>query len=195
MVDGPIKPEEQYFLAREARLRERLRAELEAKAAGELEKRQIAENLGSDDEAVIDRIQALGLESEALPVLHLLPLVGIAWADGTVSERERATILAAAEVHGIKPETAPARLLAALLEERPSETLRRALLGVLKDVLSARGLKPASLLQLCEDVASASGGLLGFGNKVSSEERQMIADIAAALGPDVDQRVKNALDS
>ena len=193
MPEGTIDLEEQWFHEKEARRRAELRRELERKAAEEQKKREIAGSLGTDDESVIERIRALGLDSDVVPILHLLPLVLIAWADGSVSIAERKAILAAVEAHGVEPHSKAAVFIASLLESRPSDTLLNEVLAILKDVLAARGLHPTSLLEACQEVAEASGGLLGLGNKVSGEEREVILKIARALGPAIDEKVRTHL--
>jgi hypothetical protein len=193
MPEGPLTPEEQWFHEKEARLRQKLREEFERKAADELDKRRIAGTLGTDDQAVIDHIHALGLDGEVVEVIHLLPLVQIAWADGAVSKNERAAILRAVEAHGIKAGSPAATFVASLLETRPSDTMLEELLVVLKDILAARGLHARSLLEACENVAQACGGLLGLGSKVSADERAAIRKVAEALGPAIDEKVSAKL--
>ncbi|MHC4429946.1 MAG: tellurite resistance TerB family protein [Planctomycetota bacterium] len=189
MQKDSLTPEEQWFHEKEARLRQRMREEIEGRAAAEQNKRKIKAGLGTDDKTVIERIQALGLDGDVVQVIHLLPLVQIAWADGTVSVNERVTILRAAEAHGIEPGTRAATFLASLLEWRPSDTLLDEILAVLREILAVKGLRATSLLEACENVAKASGGLLGFGNKVSVEEQDAIGKVAEALGPAIDEKI------
>jgi tellurite resistance protein len=180
-MSATSRPEEDYFLAAEARLRQELLEKAERSAAAEQHKREIAGSLGTHDEALIERIHALGLEGEIAGVLHLLPLVQVAWADGNVSASERKTIMGAVEARGIKPGSPSATFMASLLETKPSDTLLNEILSVLKDLLAAKGLKPESVLDACSDVAQASGGLLGFGDKMSQEEREALDRIGASL--------------
>jgi len=177
-----IRSEDEYFHAKEAQRRRQLREEYERKAAAEQAKRKLADGLQIDDQAVIDRLHGLGLDGEVAEVLHLLPLVQIAWADGSVSARERAAIMQAVEAHGVAPGTPAATFIASLLETRPADSLLDEILSVLKEILAARGLRPESLMDACEGVASASGGLLGFGDKISEEEREAIRKISESLG-------------
>jgi hypothetical protein len=193
MPEGPIDLEEQWFHEKEARRREELRKEFERKAEEEQKKRRIAGSLGTDDASVVDRIHALGLDGDVVPILHLLPLVQIAWADGTVSVSERKAILSAVEAHGVEPHSKAGLFMASLLESRPSKTLLDAILAILRDILAARDQHPTSLLEACQEVAEASGGLLGLGNKVSAEEREAIQDVARALGPAIDEKVRAKL--
>jgi hypothetical protein len=180
-MEGTSKPEEEYFQAKQARLRQRLLEETERAAVEQKQKREIAGSVGTDDQALIDRIHALGLDGEVAGVLHLMPLVQVAWADGSVSESERKTIMQAVEARGIAPGSASANFIASLLETRPSDTLLDEILSLLRDLLAAKGLKPGSVLDACGDVAQASGGLFGFGSKMSQEEREAIQRIGASL--------------
>jgi hypothetical protein len=193
MPEGPLDLEEQWFHEQEARRREQIREEFEAKAAEEHNKREIAGQLGTDDAAVVERIHRLGLSGDVVQIIHLLPLVQIAWADGAVSIAERTAILRAVQAHGVEPGSPAATFMASLLESRPSDTLLEEILAILRDILAARDLHPTSMLEACQKVAEASGGLLGLGNKVSAEERDAIQKVVQALGPAVDEKVNSKL--
>ena len=177
-----LSKEDEYFLAKDAELREKFRADLEAKAKEAAEHRKIAEEVGVDDEGLARRIRELGFVGETVRVLHLMPLVEVAWADGKLSENERKAICRAAEAHDIEPGTPSAALLASLLEKRPSDTVLEQILEVLKDLLHTRDLQAGTIVDACLDVATASGGILGFGDKVSREERVLIEQIAETFG-------------
>jgi hypothetical protein len=191
----PIEPsdeEERYFKEREKEQREKLRAKLD-KSAAELEDQQkIASSLGAN-EAIAARIKTLGFDGESAKVFDLLPLVHVAWADGTIQKGERASILRIVEARGLGPDSAGFQLIAALLDERPSDAFMRQSLEVLKELVAAKGGSAASLVDLCVEVARASGGLLGIGAKVSAEEKQLIAQIAEQLGDDAQARLRESL--
>jgi tellurite resistance protein len=177
-----LSNEDRYFLVREFEQRAKWRARLEANAKAAAERQGVAKEVGVDDEQIADRIRSLGLDAETARVLHLMPLVEVAWADGKLSPRERRVILQLADAHGIQPSTPAAIMLASLLERRPSDTLLEQILEVLKDLLHAKDMHPHSVLEACLDVASASGGCFGFGNRVSNEERTLIEKIATTFG-------------
>lgn len=174
--------ENEYFLELEATQRAKWREELEAKAKAAAERRDVAQQVGTDDEQIAERIRALGFDGETARVLHLMPLVEVAWADGTLSAAERQVILQAAAAHDIRPGGRAAVVLASLLEKRPSDTLLEQILEVLRDLLHAKGMHPHGLLEACLDVAQASGGFLGLGDKISKEERSMLERIAGTFG-------------
>ncbi|MCK4659951.1 MAG: TerB family tellurite resistance protein [Phycisphaerae bacterium] len=185
--------EDQYFLELEAAQRARMRADLEAKAQSAVEHRSIAQKVGVDDEQLAQRISDLGFDSQTVGVLHLMPLVEVAWADGSLSAKERNAIIEAAEDHGIEPGTPAAILLASLLEQRPSDTVLEEILDVLKDLLLAGNAHPHSVLDACMNVAQASGGFLGLGDKISDQERSTIAKIAAVFGEEAKDHLTKRL--
>ena len=185
--------EEEYFLAREAQQRAQFRKQLEQQAMDAAERRKVASEVGVDDEDIVDRIRALGFDGENAGLLHLIPLIEVAWADGSMSKKEREVLLGAAETHGIKPGTKAATFLASLLEERPSDTVLHELLDVLRDVLHAKNLHPVNLVEACMEVAEASGGFLGIRNPVSGEERDLIDQIAGILGTDAKKEITDKL--
>ncbi|MCP4594281.1 MAG: hypothetical protein GY842_26425 [bacterium] len=185
--------EDEFFLAQELQQRTQLRVGLEAKAKAEAERRKIAKHVGLSDDELAHRIQALGFEGETTRVLHLMPLVEVAWSDGALSAAERKVILRAANAHGIEPHTPAGVFLASLLEERPSDAVLEEILEVLKDILRAKSIHPKSVLDACLDVAGASGGFLGLGDKISTEERTIIEQITAAFGADAQKCIAEKL--
>ena len=174
--------EESYFQEYEAHQRAQLRAQLEAKAKDAADHRAVGEQVGLADEQLVRRIRELGFEGETARVLHLMPLVEVAWADGKVSDQERKAVLAAAEAHQIEPGSQAAILLASMLETRPSAAVREQVFEVLRDLLKAKGMAPHDVLAACTSVAEASGGFLGIGTKVSKEEQAVIEQLTRTFG-------------
>jgi hypothetical protein len=89
--------EEEYFQKKEKELLEKLRRRMQAEA----ERGQIAEALGVQDTEILGDLQALGYTRETVALLHLVPLIQVAWADGDVTLRERDLILELAGSRGI----------------------------------------------------------------------------------------------
>jgi hypothetical protein len=187
-----LSSEERYFLEKEAEVRKKIRAELEAKAKAAAEHQAIASQVGGN-EPLAQRLQELGFDAETVPALHLLPLVAVAWADDRVTARERQAVLQVAKLHDIQPGSRAWLLLESVLEQRPDPEVSRQVLQVVHDLLAARGLHPHSLVDACLDVASASGGVLGLGNKVSAQERALIESIARQVDPQAVNRVVQRL--
>src|SRR4029450_10355631 len=83
--------EEEFF----RKENERQRAALQARKKRDESKAALRET-GIGDDALIDRLLDLGVAAEAVVALELAPLVAVAWADGTLDDRERAAVLRAA---------------------------------------------------------------------------------------------------
>jgi len=133
------------------------------------------------DERLHEDLRRLGLEAGHAPLVALIPLVEVAWSDGSVAEAERERILEAAASHALVDE-AGRELLSEWLTTRPSgfflDTGRRALRELVR-----RGDAPVGsqgIVALCYAVAASAGGLFGFGS-ISSTEREAIGRIAELL--------------
>jgi hypothetical protein len=185
--------EDRYFQERDAEMRSALREQLEAKANAMANKEKMATSVGVTDEQVVAEIEALGFDADTAPVLHLMPLVAVAWADGEVQDEERVVILKAAGSHGIEPGTPAGNMLASLLEKRPADVVLQQVLSVLQHMLAAKGMQPDSVLKACEDVAGACGGFFGFGSKISGDEAEVIEKISASFSGTGTQKVTDQL--
>jgi len=109
-----------------------------------------------------------------------MPLIHIAWADGSVSRQERAAILDVLKSRGLEHGSDPYLMIETLLEIRPSEQFLNESLDVLRLVVG--DARAENIVELCLQVANASGGFMNVGN-VSAEERAQLAAIADKLGP------------
>jgi len=170
-MQSPTDQEDAYFRKQDQELRQKLREEL-GQAAGDLKQ-------SPRDLSLANKIQKLGFIGDKIKVFDLMPLVHVAWADGSVSRQEREAILGVAEAR-VPRGSAAFVLMESLLEERPPQNFLDESLSLLK--LVAGDTRAESIVELCIQVASASGGFMNVGN-VSSEERQQIEAIAARLGP------------
>ncbi|HFE44713.1 MAG TPA: TerB family tellurite resistance protein [Nannocystis exedens] len=172
MLRKPEIEEEIYFkeqeLAARAKLRERMEADAKKHA---LEARRLD---------LAETIHALGFTGEKARIFDLMPLVHVAWIDGSVSRKERAAILDVVRSRGIQPGSEAFQMIESMLEERPSEAFLDETLTLLKQTLT--GQDGASLVDLCVKIADASGGFLGIGNAIDPEERAQIESIAQTFG-------------
>jgi hypothetical protein len=171
--------EEEYFQRRE----QELIAKLQQRARTEAARRDLAERTGVADEEILRDLEALGYTPETVMLLHLVPLVQMAWAEGGVSEGERALIVEAARARGIEAGSAADRQLTDWLTSRPSADLFDKTLRAIGSILQARppeerAASQRALLSYSTAIAAASGGILGFG-KVSAEEQRVLARISA----------------
>jgi tellurite resistance protein len=173
--------EESYFHKKEQELIDKMRRRAEAEAA----RRKLSEQAGVADEEILGDLETLGYTPETVQLLHILPFVHLAWADGSVSARERELILEAARARGVQSGSPADLQLARWLADRPSdqffsETLR-AITAILAAEPEARRDKDSrDLLSYSTAIANASGGILGFG-AVSDGERQVLERISREL--------------
>lgn len=177
--------EEEYFHRKEKELMEKLRQ----RRAAEAQMNELSEATGNPNEEILKTLQELGYTRDTVALLHLVPLLNVAWADGNVSRQEREMILEAARLHGVAEDSAGSRQLIDWLDNRPSEEFFAHTLRIVGDLLETTPLADGKVgshgvLDDCRRVAAASGGLLGFGSKISDEEQALLQRIAAALGKD-----------
>lgn len=173
--------EEEYFRRQEQELIEKLKQRGREEAA----RQRLAERTGVADEEILKDLQALGFTAETVMLLHLMPLIQMAWAEGDVSPGERALIVEAARARGVAAGSAADQQLSDWLTQRPSDDLFEKALRVVGAILQARPIEERDasqkdLVSKLTAIASASGGILGFG-KVSGEEQQLLARITQQI--------------
>ncbi len=174
--------EEKFFLERDMELLRALREE----AASKEKKKALAEASGIADDDLLSRLMELDVSGETLAALSLVPLIAVAWADGTLDAKERLAVLAAAEQKGMDKEHAGYRLLECWLKRKPDAallTVWKSYVATLSETLGETGkvaLKE-DLLGRARGVAEAAGGLLGFGNKVSRSEQAVLDEMGQAF--------------
>jgi len=174
--------EEAFIAEHDAALRRRLREAVEAKA----KKEALSAASAITDTALLERLVALGISSETLTALSLIPTVAVAWADGKVDELERRAVLSGAERLGVAKGEAGYELLEGWLGRRPPRELLpawRDYIAALSATLneSAREALRAELLGRARAIAEASGGLLGVVGTISEAERAVLADLERAF--------------
>jgi uncharacterized tellurite resistance protein B-like protein len=174
--------EEEFFRKQERKLVDKLRETLQKKQTRE----ELAEITGIQDPAVLDTLTAMNLAKDTFAAFALYPLVEIAWADGEVDEKERKAFLAAAAEHGLAPGMTAHAALEGFLKTKPSEDARKAWyawaaeLNVKLDAGERRKLREG-LSKRARAVAEASGGILGLGNKISSNEQRVLDALEKAF--------------
>ena len=175
------KLEEDYFRKQDQELIERMR-----RAAILAQERDALEaKTGLHDPELLKDLQELGFHPDTVVLLPLVPLVQVAWAEGGVSPQERALIVDLARKRGVQEGSAAEGQLTEWLHERPDESVFTRAARLIRAMLAAgsqetHDLSSDDLVKYCENIASASGGLLGIG-RVSSEERALLKRIAEQL--------------
>jgi len=174
--------EESFFARENARLLERLKAE---KSTLEI-REALAQASGIESAEVLEKLCALGIDSDTWTAVSIAPLVEIAWADGKVEAPERQAVLAAATANGIPGGSPGYQLLESWLDHRPDGRLLEVwgafIIGLCAELgeRERESLKKETL-DRARSVAEATGGFLGFGNRVSSEEEIILAELAKAF--------------
>jgi len=140
---------------------------------------------GMTDDAVLDKLVDLGLRSNTIAALSLVPLVAVAWADGEIQDNERTAILQGAHGKGLESGTDGYELLQGWLKKKPSDDLFGAWESYIKALTSQLNEEQNRLLKnqivgFAKMVAAAAGGILGFG-KVSGDEEKVLTRIEAAF--------------
>jgi hypothetical protein len=174
--------EEEYFRRKEKEVIEKMRR----KAAADADRRRLGEQAGVADEEVLRDLHELGYTADTVRLLHLVPLIQTAWAEGGVSPKERDLIVKAARARGVEAGSTADEQLNRWLSQRPPDELFEKTLRAIRTILhaqspEAQAASERDLLSLATAIASASGGIIGFG-AVSDEERQILARISVALG-------------
>jgi uncharacterized protein (DUF1330 family) len=169
--------EEEYFQRQE----QELIAKLQQRGRQEATRQLLAERAGVVDKEILQDLEALGFTPETVMVLHLVPLIQMAWAEGGVSDRERALVNEAARARGIEVGSPADQQLATWLAARPSDDLFEKALRLIGAILQIRPQEREAsqrdLLSYSSAIASASGGILGLG-KVSAQEQNVLARIS-----------------
>ncbi len=173
--------EEEYFRRKDRELVEKLRKAGEASAA----RAALEASSGIHDPALLQELEALGFTPDTVNLLPIVPIVQVAWAEGGVSDDERALILQFARERGVQGGSAADRQLQQWLAERPSEDVFSRATRLIRAMLDhpegqSKALSLEDLVHRCEEIAAASGGILGFG-KISSEERALLGRIQTAF--------------
>lgn len=173
--------EESFFARRDQELLENLQRELET----EDRKRQLASASGIQQDDVLQALVDMNISGETLAALSLVPLIAVAWADGTVEARERDAVLQAAHDSGLGSTDPSSQLLMTWLQQPPPPELIstwKEYVGALTHSVSERTRQALrqDLMGRARRVAQAAGGILGIA-AISSEEQKMLAELDRAF--------------
>ncbi|MBK6799437.1 MAG: hypothetical protein IPG76_22370 [Acidobacteria bacterium] len=97
----PSPIEQRYFRQKEAELLARLQT---ARQQAE-ELKGLAHETGIANEDVLEVLRDLGYTRETVGLLHLVPLVQVAWASGSVTPSERETVLRLCEWRNVEKDS------------------------------------------------------------------------------------------
>jgi hypothetical protein len=173
--------EDEYFRRRDRELIEKMRAAAAADEAREA----LGARSGLQDPALLQEFEALGFTPDTVSLLPLVPIVQVAWAEGHVTDAERELIVQLARQRGIDPGSPADTQLSAWLATQPSEDVFARATRLIRAVLDSPASGGAAftaddLLRQCEEIAAASGGVMGF-RKISAQERTLLQQIEKQL--------------
>jgi len=174
--------EDAFFLQEDKKLIEKLR---------EMEKMKVTlaalkDVSGIHNERILKKLIELDVQPQTMSSLSIVPLVMVAWADGAVDEDEKKAVLSAAGDSGVKSGCIEHSIIERWMAHRPGRELLEAWEHYIRGLCEK--LSPEEVRLLKDDllgqarsIAQASGGFLGFGNKVSAEEEAMLKKLARAF--------------
>jgi len=173
--------EEEFFRKQQAKQVEALRASKERTA----EIAALSGATGVQDETALGNLVDLGVNSASLTAFSLAPLAYVAWADGTLEDRERSAILQAAGEIGIEANSPAHDLLEELLAAQPAGALIdawEAFVAALREETTAEAFAAIAgdVAERTRRVAEAAGGILGLGS-IAQAEADALARVEAAL--------------
>jgi hypothetical protein len=170
--------EEAFFKERDRQLMEKLRGELSAFE----ERQKLAHVTSIVEEQVLTSLVQAGVRADTLAAVVLIPMVEIAWCDGTVAAEERDAVLNAAVGQGIHEGSASHELLKHWLSQRPDPKIIDAWKAYVREMVhllpkDAVATMKKNALDRCKRVAAAAGGFLGL-STISKHEQAKIDEIA-----------------
>ena len=176
--------EEEYFRKKDRELVEKMRRA----AAADQARGELGRQTGLADPAMLAELQELGFTADTVAVLPLVPVLEMAWAEGGITAAERQLLVTLARNRGIAESSPADRLLTEWMATRPAPAvftkagrLISALLASESSMIGS-GLTVDQLVAYCEQIASASGGLLGLPIRaISMEEKNLLTRIAGDL--------------
>jgi hypothetical protein len=148
-------------------------------------KEELRKASGMSDDAVLDQLVSLGLTGKTVAALSLVPLIWVAWADGTIQDNERVAILNGAHGKGLEEGTPGYALLESWLAKQPDDKLFSAWETYIKTLAAQLNdeqnrLLRTQIVNFARVVAESAGGFLGIGRVAGSEEK-VLSRISAAF--------------
>ena len=179
-----IETEGEYFY----RLDVELIDDMRRRAAFEERRLRMAEACQTDDPRILDALEKLGYDQTTITLLYLVPLVHVAWIDGSVNQAERNRITVMASLQGVREDIPAYQQLMAWLGRRPSDEFFQGTLRVIQAILESlpenqRKARKEFLIRCCREVAFASCGLFGWKSKICIAKRNLIREIGKLWEP------------
>jgi hypothetical protein len=176
------KLEDAFFSKQDARLIEQLKV-MEKMKEGKEALRKVS---GIRNNEVLEKLIALNVRPETLVSLGQVPLIEIAWADGKMDAKERKAMLKAVVDAGFEKGSINYTVLESWMTHRPPRQLLTAWVhytkGLCENLTDDEKTRfREKTLDRATQIAKASGGFLGMGNKISLAEQKVINTLKTAL--------------
>lgn len=176
--------EDEFFAKQDAILIKKLQ-ELERM---ERTRKALSDVSGITNEAILKHLVELDIHPDLLATLALVPLVEVAWADGSIEEKERQAILNGSTQLGMGPTSVDYVLLEEWLSQKPPEKMLEAWVTYIRGLCEV--ISPAErdeirtiFLTRARQIAEAAGGFLGLTSSISSKEAAMLKKLESAFVP------------
>jgi hypothetical protein len=176
------KLEDAFFAKEDNRLIEQL-AIMEKMKENKESLRKVS---GITREDVLEKLVAMNVRPETLVCLGMVPLIEIAWADGEIDEKEQAAMLKALVAAGFEKGSINYTVIESWIKHQPPKQLltawvhyARGLCGNLTAEETQRFRN--KIFDRAVQIAVASGGFLGLGNKISDAEQKVIDMLMSAF--------------
>lgn len=174
--------EEAFFFKKDTELiaqqREKLRKEESQKA--------LSDASGITNPEVLARLVEMKVTPEMATSLSIVPLIEVAWADGSVDAKERDAVLEGAEKCGLARGRLDYEMLKLWLERKPTPELMDAWNHYMRGLCESMNPGERSnlrndLLKRARVVAEASGSILGMTSGISGAEKLVLDNLSAVF--------------
>ena len=175
--------EDEYFKKQDLEKIAQARRAEQLASIHQQEQSSIQVALNTNEEVAAEAL-SLGFDGDTARVLPLVPMIQMAWIDGTVSKKERERLTELAEGFGIQKDTPAGEFLEILINERPSDVFFGRVTQVVARMINEdpKFWKSESLLALCREIAEASGSFFSLRDPINTEENDLLASFAAYFG-------------
>lgn len=175
--------EEEFFRKENERQREALRQRQDR-----TDRKDGLRIAGITDEALAEKLLDLGVGAEEVVALGLIPLIAVAWADGSVDDKEREALLRGAREAGVHDGGPGEALLKSWLATQPPASLVDTWSAYVRELCATMAPEAKrefrdELLSRTQEIARAAGGFLGIAT-VSPAEKAVIEQLSKAFCAD-----------
>jgi hypothetical protein len=160
-------------------------AEVKRREALKTRKKMLSEVSGITNDDILEQLVAHDIHPQALAAFSLVPVVEVAWADGSIQPEERKLLFDALKKANIPNDSIAFKLLEQWLEVRPKPMLMTLWTTYTRELMvtltpEARKGIQETVLKHARMVAEAAGGFLGLG-RISSQEEKVMRTLGEAF--------------